>query len=117
MFDEIAEVVRPTGAKFTVRQLKEKYGTLHLYGTLPLSGDAKTKVNETIASAEVRGGYVCDQCGAAGKMRETRGWYATRCDAHADASQGSLGKMTIPTNARTQRDASASNTTPAPTRS
>ncbi|PZQ14294.1 MAG: hypothetical protein DI565_12810 [Ancylobacter novellus] len=57
-------------------QIKEKFGTLRAYHT---GGPA---VDEVVDWAEEVSEVTCDVCGAPGRLRNTKGWYATRCDEH-----------------------------------
>ena len=39
-------------------------------------------VDEVVDWAEEVSEVTCDVCGAPGRLRNTKGWYATRCDEH-----------------------------------
>lgn len=68
------------GADFRWSQIKEKFGGARLY----FDGDVGGSGNEIINVAEsVLSECVCDECGAPGRKRNSSGWLATRCDAHA----------------------------------
>jgi len=71
------------GGTFRALQIKEKYGTLHLYWSGGLSDEAEAKVQEAIDLAEARSACTCEQCGEEGYLYRTGGVLMTRCAAHA----------------------------------
>lgn len=68
----------------TVDQVKEKYGTLRIYGTTPrdMSMEQATAFWALVDEAEAASCTVCEDCGAPGALRQG-GWIETLCDAHA----------------------------------
>lgn len=80
-----AAIAAEPDAELVVLDMKEKYGGLRLsisaYGLSPEAGDRATLA---VDLAEARSVHVCDTCGGPGRLRERGGWYATRCEEHAD---------------------------------
>jgi hypothetical protein len=64
-------------ATFKWSQIKEKYGTLRLYGT-----SVDDYIAGIIDMAETLSGRVCEICGCPGKICGT-GWLTTRCESCA----------------------------------
>lgn len=60
-------------------QTKEKFGELRVYHS---AGDERSR--EIIDTAEWLSSWICEDCGAPGRLRKRRGWYRTVCDAHAE---------------------------------
>jgi hypothetical protein len=58
---------------FAVSQVKEKFGTLRYY--CPING----RIDAFISLAECLSENTCEECGAAGKLGESAGWYSTKC--------------------------------------
>lgn len=65
-----------------VLQVKEKFGGLRFY-VGSVSNEVAKEVFAAIDAAEARSLEICEECGAAGKLREDRRWLATLCDACA----------------------------------
>ncbi|AEQ52703.1 hypothetical protein [Pelagibacterium halotolerans] len=59
-------------------QLKEKFGGLQVYHD---AGDERT--DEMVSVAEWLSEFICEDCGAPGRLRKRGQWYRTVCDAHA----------------------------------
>lgn len=59
-------------------QLKEKFGELRFYHN---AGDELT--NEIVTVGEWLSHFICEDCGAPGRLRNRRGWYRSVCDSHA----------------------------------
>ncbi|MCW6512851.1 hypothetical protein [Lichenifustis flavocetrariae] len=76
------------GIRLIVRQIKEKFGGLRFYYRLAPEIDRENPTAKAIRAlvdeAESKSLHTCDTCGSAGLLREGSGWYATRCDEHAD---------------------------------
>ena len=76
---EIERFCADTGTPLpTVRQVKEKLGTLRIY----VSG-ANDDVRALIERAVERSAVTCEACGAPGRLRRRPGWMRTLCDEHA----------------------------------
>lgn len=71
---------------FRVRQIKEKFGTLCIYFNAgePLSDEARRVIAIARRAAEDASLYTCEVCGRRGVLRVRNGWWATRCEDHAD---------------------------------
>ena len=68
----------PADEPFLVSDLKEKFGKLRCYT------HGETDVEDLVDAAVERSRVTCEVCGAPGRMRGG-GWYAVRCDEHAEA--------------------------------
>ena len=60
--------------RFSVMQVKEKFGTLRVY-----TGGAGEMVHGMIAMAESCSSFTCEQCGASDARLTGKGWLTTRC--------------------------------------
>lgn len=61
-------------AKYSVAQVKEKFGTLRFYMT-----ETTESMREAIEIAEMLSGKTCEECGESGSERPGR-WISVRCD-------------------------------------
>lgn len=59
-------------------QIKEKYGTLRVYG-FNISDEQQAIIDKY----ERLSAKTCETCGAEGKLRVKGGWYYVTCDEHA----------------------------------
>lgn len=59
-------------------QIKEKYGTLRVYGF-----NINDEQQAIIDKYERLSATTCETCGAEGKLRVKGGWYYVTCDEHA----------------------------------
>ena len=77
-------------ARFEIRQIKEKFGSLRVYAQLH-PGPGATELSEgdaplhqhvirLVHEAEKCTLHVCDSCGAPSEIRSFAGWMTTRCD-------------------------------------
>lgn len=58
-------------------QIKEKYGTLRVYG-FNISDEQQAVIDKYERLSRT----TCEVCGAEGEMREKQGWLMVRCDEH-----------------------------------
>ena len=73
-------------AELFIHDVKEKYGGLRLAVTeIGLSETASAAMEQAVDLAEAHSFHVCEICGGPGQLSQHRGWYATRCETHADA--------------------------------
>lgn len=73
-----------------IHQVKEKFGTLRLYYTLPktVSEYDRIQVFDMVRQAERESAVTCEVCGKPGKLNNG-GWVQTLCDEHkADYENG-----------------------------
>jgi hypothetical protein len=91
LFDEAAAIVRPTGEKLVIGQIKEKFGTLRFYWSGRFDRETSDCIDEAVDLAEFRSGATCEECGARGSMWNAHGWYAVRCDDHAGRGVRDIG--------------------------
>jgi hypothetical protein len=85
-FDEVARLLAEhPGSTYDLRQIKEKFAGLRLYaGT---SEDIRAGVQAAYDKASAAAKETCEVCGQPGVLHERGGWYATRCDDHADGPE------------------------------
>lgn len=62
---------------FAVEQVKEKFGTLQFYSS------SNGTIDKLIALAKKLSAMTCEECGEAGTLGQSHGWYSTRCTKHA----------------------------------
>jgi len=62
-----------------VVQVKEKFGGLRFYVDAK-SQKTSEKAYKLISAAEDKSFIICETCGAAGSLRNRRGWLSTLCD-------------------------------------
>ncbi|MBX5111998.1 hypothetical protein HJB51_29135 [Rhizobium lentis] len=87
--DFVAEAL-PHDPSLCVHELKEKFGTLRIWSDTEIVAARLAK-----AKAEIKSGYVCEICGAAGYIRrpppDRFAWWRCLCDEHASEDQRSWG--------------------------
>lgn len=106
----------PADVPWSIRQIKEKFGTLRLYceplwpntkptaifevaiinqGLAVTPAPDKNPINEALLfakmRAEARSGYICEHCGQPGSMRNKGGYFFTACDEHGDGLESLKG--------------------------
>lgn len=91
LFDDAAAIVRPTGEKLVIGQIKEKFGTLRFYWSGRFHKEMSDRIGEVVDLAEFRSEATCEECGARGSLRVANGWYAVRCDDHAERGAREIG--------------------------
>jgi hypothetical protein len=79
MFEGVAAAGHTDG--WQTSDIKEKFATLRVYHGGQVGGIGR----QIIDAAEHVSGFICDMCGAPGKLRGS-GWYVTRCDDHEGAA-------------------------------
>jgi hypothetical protein len=90
--EQLQEIMFVIGCDITVKQVKEKFGTLRFYYDAVFNN-----VNESIDGnvwgeiiracvneAERKTGHTCDVCGKHGTLNNS-GWIKCRCEEHKDA--------------------------------
>lgn len=80
---EIAALV----PEYTVTQVKEKFGGLRFQASFPegTPEDVRARAIALIRRAEDRSKFVCDICGAPGRLSRDLGWWRTRCADHLES--------------------------------
>ncbi len=78
---DLRTVAHTTGIQIRVTQVKEKFGTLHVYcGIAPESPDAWKAVRAVVQRAEQVSARTCEDCGQPGQlMWKDQSWYRTVC--------------------------------------
>lgn len=86
-FDVVAQLLAANpNARYSLRQVKEKFGGLRLYADA--SDDIADAVQGAYDLAARLAEQTCEVCGKPGGMRKIgRGYFATRCDDHADGGE------------------------------
>lgn len=64
---------------FEIVQIKEKYATLRIHTSMPLTDEIYSLIDE----AEEESANTCEICGEQGGLHKRGNWYKTLCDAHA----------------------------------
>jgi len=89
-------LVEAPQARFDLWRVKEKFGRLRVYYVAPRSDatsddsqvvredNVRRRIDEAYERAEQEAKRTCDVCGEAGALRVRNGWFATRCEEHAD---------------------------------
>lgn len=62
--------------RFSVMQVKEKFGTLRVY-----TGGADDIIHGMVATAESISSFICERCGASGARLSGKGWLTTKCQS------------------------------------
>jgi hypothetical protein len=84
LFNDLGQILRPTGDTIAIRQLKEKFGTLRVYWRGAVDNETDARIDDAILLAAFRSEVTCDVCGEPGQMRRSGfGYYHVACDAHA----------------------------------
>jgi hypothetical protein len=73
-----AQMCADSGEVLRMSYAKEKYGRLSLFTSSYFEGDLEGLDEAMEALSE----HVCEDCGAPGRNRATRGWMRTQCDRH-----------------------------------
>lgn len=82
---DMLEKLRQTNCPISIVQIKEKFGTLRVYGGLKEEQAAMQTLNksdeiqEIIDAACRKSHTTCERCGKKGKLRNNNGWYETIC--------------------------------------
>lgn len=71
---------------YEIAQIKEKFGGLRFYYTLPDSARDE-QVEALVRSAETLSYIICEECGEPGKLRNLGHWRLTRCDTHYESAK------------------------------
>lgn len=84
--ERIADVMRAhPGASVSIKQIKEKFGSLRLYWQgQKLDESTRLAVVEIVALAEARSACSCETCGAEGALHDSGGYLFTACAEHAE---------------------------------
>ena len=73
---------------YRITQIKEKFGGLRFYYSLPPDDDAGCQEGEQVSrivqAIETLSYVICETCGAPGSLRSIGYWQLTRCDEHYD---------------------------------
>jgi hypothetical protein len=84
LFNDLGQILRPTGDRIAIRQLKEKFGTLRVYWRGAVDEAIGARIDDAILLAAFRSEVTCDVCGDPGQMRRNGfGYYHVACDTHA----------------------------------
>jgi hypothetical protein len=95
-FDEVAAILDDApGTGFELWQVKEKFAGLRIYYDVPRTSGtltereagARRKIDEAYERAGKEAARTCEVCGKPGVLRKRGGWFATRCDEHADGAE------------------------------
>lgn len=86
LLDEADRKIRELVDTYTVLQIKEKFGGLRFYVSLPEYTDetAATQVWEIVQQAEEASLLVCEQCGEPAETKQLSGWLRTLCPQHRE---------------------------------
>jgi hypothetical protein len=97
-FDTVAAALAEApGVEFDLWQVKEKFGGLRIYFVVTMpkprltldsqavrDDEARRRISAAYERAEHEAKVTCDVCGRPGVLRSRSGWFATRCEEHAD---------------------------------
>jgi hypothetical protein len=88
LFDQLEPMAAEARVSFPDRplhvvQVKQKLGGLRVYVLGGAAEPVREKLLALIREAEEEAERTCELCGQPGSMRELRGYYTPRCDAHA----------------------------------
>jgi hypothetical protein len=64
LFDDAAAIVRPTGEKLVIGQIREKFGTLCFYWSGRFDQETSNRLDEAVDLAEFRSEATCEERGA-----------------------------------------------------
>ena len=91
LFDDIAGEFRPHDLMFSLLQITEKSGALHICCDIPHSFGAALVVRDAIDLALMRSTQTCRVCGSRGRLTLTRGSLGTLCADHTTARSKLVG--------------------------
>ena len=96
LFDDLGQIARPTGDLITIRQLKEKFGTLRVYWRGAVDHNVESLIDDAILLAAFRSEITCQTCGDSGQMRRSGfGWYHVACDIHTQRGDQIVARKVI----------------------
>ncbi|MCY1746161.1 hypothetical protein [Ensifer sp. SL37] len=85
-----ADKVMAAGGSFTVLEVMEKKGVLHMhYAIAQIAPDARRAIDDASRLAAARSFHICEVCGRRGRLHTFGGLPKVVCSEHAD---GELGK-------------------------
>ena len=71
--------------KYTLCQIKEKFGTLRFYYDLPhdIDKEKAKQIDSLVNKAEAESSSICETCGSTecAKMVAIKGWLSTKCNS------------------------------------
>jgi hypothetical protein len=95
-FNDLGQILRSTGYKITIRQLKEKFGTLRVYWRGGVDIETEALIDDAILLAAFRSEVTCGVCGAPGQMRKNGfGYYHVVCVAHSKPDDRNVARELI----------------------
>ena len=77
-----------------LEQVKEKFGTLRFYWCNNIEGIMGEIAEDVVENVEARTGYLCEECGAQGKLRG-KGWVVTLCTECWDKRNEEKNKLVV----------------------
>ena len=79
LIDRIYDYADELGVQMTILQVKEKFGTLRVYGY-----NIDDEIQSILDRYAALSADTCMTCGKAGTMREKNRWLYVACDQHKD---------------------------------
>ena len=96
LFNDLSNIMRPTGDTIVIKQIKEKFGTLRVYWQGAVDDDTDALIDDAILLAAFRSEVTCQSCGQPGQMRKSGfGWYHVVCEGHAEHGDRILAREVI----------------------
>ncbi len=96
LFNDLGDILRPTGDTIVIKQLKEKFGTLRVYWQGAVDIDTDALIEDAILLAAFRSEVTCQICGQPGQMRKSGfGWYHVACDSHGQRGDKIVAREVI----------------------
>jgi hypothetical protein len=96
LFNDLGDIMRPTGDTIVIKQLKEKFGTLRVYWHGAVDNDTDALIDDAILLAAFRSEVACQTCGQPGQMRKNGfGWYYVACNSHAQHGDKIVARSVI----------------------
>lgn len=81
--DLCEEITKLNIPQYKVYQVKEKFGGLRFYGSIPSEFHHREKLLRLIWTFESASYTLCELCGKGGSVYSRRGWMKTLCDTCA----------------------------------
>jgi hypothetical protein len=96
LFHNLGHILRSSGDRIVIKQIKEKFGTLRVYWQGAVDADTDTVIDDAILLAAFRSEVTCQTCGQPGQMRKSGfGWYHVACNSHAQRGDRIVAREVI----------------------
>jgi hypothetical protein len=86
---DLCENIEETGGDLRVQQIKEKFGSIRFYYTVPTEDEntSREDIGELVKTARFQAKQTCQRCGEPGEDRTVNHWITVLCnDCYKDST-------------------------------